>query len=139
MSYTAWVLLRLHLWLGPEVLGPVQDDGLGLLEGLLVIQLLLTELRHLGPAVALHWLLLQNPAEESSCSFQGKLQLNTFILHFPKPSYLALQHESPLQDEGLAEDNWPGVLLAPHLFQHPRPLQKQQCNQFTHELYSRNI
>jgi len=60
MTYTAWVLLCPHLRLGPEVLGPVQDYSLGLLEDLLIIQLLLTELRHLRPAVTLHWLLLQN-------------------------------------------------------------------------------
>ena len=48
-----------HLRLGPQVLGPVGDDGLGLLQALFVVEVLLTEPRHLWPAVALQGALLE--------------------------------------------------------------------------------
>ena len=40
--------------------------------------------------------------------------------------HLALQHEGPLQDEGLAADHGPDVLLVPDLLQYPGPLKKSQ-------------
>lgn len=48
------ILLSSHLRLGSQILGPVEDHCLGLLHVLLVSQVLLLALIHLGPAIRLH-------------------------------------------------------------------------------------